>query len=503
MNFCPECGNKLNDTDKFCTNCGYAVHVRKEAIMTETSSDGKSPNVVEEQVATPTTGRLKLNYQAADPSKNPNVLITIDNDLVGDITAGDEFIKDLPLGKYTISLSGGRVKPVRIVITLTEEKPKASVNFKYNPGKPGAVEFVGSNTQVKSTGTASQLSGTAMNNKPVKKKRFLIPAIIAVLVIIFLIPKQGSSSSKNTPKTTPTPKPTPTATPTASAPVPTPDASITRKANASDVFYINLLQNPRDYLNSYVVTTFPISNIYSTGKIYSKRISGKELMVETGKESIYDNKDDYKYSTIRGLVSKVDSYQVVITNADIDYIGANEPTVYTEQLSAYTEQVHQGKLVARKQFIESAQKVSYSELARYPDTYMKQPLEMSVYIKEVEPDGLISNGNVLATYGGGEIAIYDYREVREPRLKAGDSLTIYAQGDGLTKMKTYVKGSGFFGTNLGADVVDEYEIPAVQMIYTNLDRLASFGLSSSNDDDYYYNLGKQAADKLNSLIGAD
>ena len=131
---------------------------------------------------------------------------------------------------------------------------------------------------------------------------------------------------------------------------------------------------------------------------------------------------------------------------------------------------------------------------------------MSVYVTEVEADGLLSNGTVKATYGGGEIAIYDHREVREPRLKAGDSLIVYAKGDGLTKITTYVKGSGFFGTDIGADVVREREIPAVEMIYTNLDRVESFGLSSSsgssNNDDYYYNLGKQAADKLNQMMGA-
>lgn len=279
------------------------------------------------------------------------------------------------------------------------------------------------------------------------------------------------------------------------------DTSIELKENASEVFLYDFLHSANDYLNKYIIVTFPVDYIYSNGDVYSKKYSGNYINARTGDSSLYNN-DNLKYATVCGRVSDVKADNIVLSDVDVRYIGLDIPASYSKQLAIYTDQVRQGKIEAREQFISGSQRVAYSELSRYPDTYKGQPLVLTVSIVEVEPDGWLLNGAIDAQYEGNEIVIRDEREVREPRLKAGDYLTIYAKGNGLTTIKTYVKGSGLLGSDLGADIVDQYEVPCVTMIYTELDRLDSFGVSDSynNDDDYYADLGKQAADKFNDWV---
>ena len=85
--------------------------------------------------------------------------------------------------------------------------------------------------------------------------------------------------------------------------------------------------------------------------------------------------------------------------------------------------------------------------------------------------GIIFNGKILAVVSGtsSEVAVYDKREVREPRFMNGDKITVYGTAKGLVKETTYVKGSGLFGSDLFADKVEEKEIPCINVVYTNRD----------------------------------
>lgn len=358
------------------------------------------------------------------------------------------------------------------------------------------------------------------NTAPPQKKKGCLSKIFTVFLILVALSLIGrvfgggnssrsgstAASQKQSSASTPTPtrstSPAPTKTPSpSSTPTSTPKPT---SAKAEEVFYIHLLTTPSDYEDQYVETTFPISYINSSGDIESKSIGSSNIEVETGNNDYYKNKDHYKFVTVKGIVSRVSTYDVKLNKAEVVYIGETAPEKYTSELAEYTEQVRQGKIQARADFISSTEVVSYNELRRYPDTYKNKPLKLSLYITEVEADGLLTTGTIKATYNGGEIAVYDHREVREPRFKAGDSVVIYALGDGLTTIITYKKGTGILGSDIGAEVVSEREIPVVYMVYTDLDRLESFGLSASqgsnNDDDYYYNLGRQAAEKVNEWI---
>lgn len=39
MNFCPKCGNKLNENDKFCSNCGYKIESEEVEAKEMTGKD--------------------------------------------------------------------------------------------------------------------------------------------------------------------------------------------------------------------------------------------------------------------------------------------------------------------------------------------------------------------------------------------------------------------------------------------------------------------------------
>ena len=115
-------------------------------------------------------------------------------------------------------------------------------------------------------------------------------------------------------------------------------------------------------------------------------------------------------------------------------------------------------------FIESCVSVSYDELRKYPDSYKDVPIKLTIYAEDVEPDGWIFPGDIIATINGEELAVYDDRIVREPRIIEGDTVTIYAVGDGLATMKVKQKGLVFNKT------IDEYDVPAVKIKYTENDK---------------------------------
>lgn len=48
MNFCPNCGNKVNNTDKFCSNCGYKLQKKNEAVNSEGVSSPDDTFVINE-----------------------------------------------------------------------------------------------------------------------------------------------------------------------------------------------------------------------------------------------------------------------------------------------------------------------------------------------------------------------------------------------------------------------------------------------------------------------
>lgn len=117
--------------------------------------------------------------------------------------------------------------------------------------------------------------------------------------------------------------------------------------------------------------------------------------------------------------------------------------------------------LTKEEFKEQAETVSYEDLRRYPDTYRDKPIKLTLYVKQADPDGIIFQGGIIATIPGtdSEMAVYDNRKVREPRIMEGDTITVYAVGNGLATMKLQDK-SGWI-----AKTVEKYEVPSIKIQY--------------------------------------
>ena len=168
-----------------------------------------------------------------------------------------------------------------------------------------------------------------------------------------------------------------------------------------------------------------------------------------------------------------------------------------------------------KYYEDNAVEVSYDDLRRYPDTYKDKPIKLSLTIKSVEPDGWIFEGDIMATISGKELAVYDKRIIREPRLMEGDKITVYAIGNGLATLKTYEEGSGILGSNLLAKTVDEEEIPCINIVMTDKDNIEAYetdstdssdgsdsSYNSSSEEDDYYEKGREVGEKLKEKLDA-
>lgn len=69
------------------------------------------------------------------------------------------------------------------------------------------------------------------------------------------------------------------------------------------------------------------------------------------------------------------------------------------------------------------------------------------------------DGDIEATMSGETVALYDGRTTKEPKLREGDSVTIYGYGKGTTTVKVQ-DVSGIL-----PKTVDKYDIPAIDIRY--------------------------------------
>ncbi len=163
------------------------------------------------------------------------------------------------------------------------------------------------------------------------------------------------------------------------------------------------------------------------------------------------------YNEALAAYNALDSFERGMIHNHQELVTATEKYKKSEEIQKYKDE---------------CQVVTYDDLRRYPDTYEGKKVQLKLTMQDVEPDGLIFNGKILAVISGTskEIAVYDEREVREPRFMNGDKFTVYGIANGLAKETTYVKGTGLFGSDLFADKVDEKEIPCFKVIYTNMDK---------------------------------
>lgn len=235
-----------------------------------------------------------------------------------------------------------------------------------------------------------------------------------------------------------------------------------------DVFFYTLIDNIDSYNGQYVRTVIEVSSCYESenGSYIRSGHADSTLSSSSADITVYpDNYQKYErgdYITVEGRVAK-ENYNDALVNAHIVNCGSEAKSKFDSDLSickaAYNERLQQEK----DSFIASCIDVSYEDLRRYPESYENVPIRIKIYADDVEPDGWIFPGDIIATVGGEELAVYDDRIVREPRIVEGDTITVYAIGYGLSTIKVKQKGLVFNKT------VDEYNVPAIKIKYTEKD----------------------------------
>lgn len=229
-----------------------------------------------------------------------------------------------------------------------------------------------------------------------------------------------------------------------------------------NVFVLNLLEEWGKYAGKNVSVSFKTSYVYDYGdrtsidSEYFNEVNTK-LSVETKKS---ENISDGDWITVCGVVGK-EEYDG-LENAFIEKTGKKAKKEYESGKSKYDKRKKKEAEKKEKNFRKAAKEVSYDELMRYPDTYKNKKIKVVVNITEVEPDGIIFPGDIQGTLDGKEVAVYDEREVKEPKLAKGDAITIYGKGNGLTTVKIKQK-SGIF-----SKTIDKYSIPGISIKYMDL-----------------------------------
>lgn len=95
----------------------------------------------------------------------------------------------------------------------------------------------------------------------------------------------------------------------------------------------------------------------------------------------------------------------------------------------------------KEYYKNNCQSVSYDDLIRNPDTYKGVPIKIKVRINSVEKvDSFLFEDQYEATAGGQTLSVIDERADKQPKFRAGDSVTIYGVGKGYNTLYTYRTG---------------------------------------------------------------
>ena len=233
------------------------------------------------------------------------------------------------------------------------------------------------------------------------------------------------------------------------------DALRWKKLTAEEIieekFYENFISNFQDYDGKKVKTTILVSSCTNLKKEHyiTSSFDGNDDFIEvyTKEENNYEQGD---YVTVVGVLERGD-YEYEMHDSEIIATGSEAENNWNNEFEEYLAY-----------FSENSDSPSYDDLMRYPDTYKNKRIILQLKIKDVEPDGIIFDGNITAELNGQEVFVSDKRESREPRLQTGDTITAYSYGGGLATVKVK-DGSGIF-----ASTVDKYNIPQVNVRYLEI-----------------------------------
>lgn len=223
-----------------------------------------------------------------------------------------------------------------------------------------------------------------------------------------------------------------------------------------DVFDSDLKENWSKYVGKHIRTSFEVGNCEDDYIVSS---------YEGGYFKVYpDNYRNFEYGdyiVVSGIISGKEGSYIEIINAHIEESGSEAISIYNKGLTAYNAQKEVEAEEYEASFKETAVSPTYEDLTRYPDTYKNTAIKIKVKITDVEPDGIILPGHYEAVMSGSsnKLAVYDDREIKEPKLVKGDTVIIYGYGDGLTTIKIQDT------SKIIPKTVEKYTIPGINIKY--------------------------------------
>ena len=163
-----------------------------------------------------------------------------------------------------------------------------------------------------------------------------------------------------------------------------------------------------------------------------------------------------------------DYYNKVVTLHDavvMGYTGSDTATLQS-MIDTYDALMAQDVIDKEADFKANAAAVSYEDLLRYPTTWKDKPVYLTVTVKEIAyPDGfmdaLLNGTQYLCMIPGTDdlLIVYDLRDVKEPTIMEGDTISFYGYPDDLGIVRTYNPNKFFNNT------ISRTEVPQVYIKY--------------------------------------
>lgn len=110
-----------------------------------------------------------------------------------------------------------------------------------------------------------------------------------------------------------------------------------------------------------------------------------------------------------------------------------------------------------------AQEVTYEDIYRNPETYRDKPIKVTVYVEEYDTAYLGFVEVYYCNINGQDVYVTDYREVKEPTIAKGDTVTIYGMGAGMATLTESQKN--IIGLTTDSE---KSKIPSIDMYYVEI-----------------------------------
>lgn len=182
------------------------------------------------------------------------------------------------------------------------------------------------------------------------------------------------------------------------------------------------------------------------------------------------NKSNKKGMAIAGMVLSIIGFIVfgifLVLQPDLDNVDSlTTEEITTESTTEITTEITTEETIeiSEEDFKESAQEVSYEDIYRNPETYRDKPIKITVYVNEYDKKYLGMVSVYYCTVDGNEIYLMDLREVAEPTIAKGDTVTIYGVGSGLATLTESQKN--MFGVTMDKE---KQQIPCIHIKYAEL-----------------------------------